>query len=215
MGHERGPGIGKTLMALRNQWKQGNFSASKDELLKSMNESLDNDLNDVADWMNTTPDRLNIDIVQEPIEKFIKQIREMYDSYDEFPEDAKRTNNIVKLLYAGKKAMPIYVDKGDPHLFVMEGRHRMVAFMLAGMKRIPVAYVSVNPVTEEGPFGVLARKAGHLINKSQYIKAAEFLHKILKRKYDETGGNLRHTLGYYASMIACLLYTSPSPRDRG
>ena len=57
-------------------------------------------------------------------------------------------------------------------------------------------------VEEEGPFGVLARKAGHMINKSQYEKAAEFLHKILKRKYDETGGNLRHTLGYYASMLA-------------
>ena len=28
------------------------------------------------------------------------------------------------------------------------------------------------------------------------------LHKILKRKYDETGGKLRHTLGYYAQMIA-------------
>ena len=92
LGHARGPGIGKTLQALRTQWKQGNFSASKDELLQNMN--------------------------------------------------------------------------------------------------------------EEGPFGMLARKAGHVINKSQYIKAAEFLHKILTRKYDETGGKLRHTLGYYAQMIA-------------
>jgi len=57
-------------------------------------------------------------------------------------------------------------------------------------------------VEEEGPFGVLARKASHAINKSQYVKAAEFLHKILKRKYDETGGSLRHSLGYYASMLA-------------
>ena len=39
IGHERGPGIGKTLMALRNKWKAGNFSASKDELLKSINEN--------------------------------------------------------------------------------------------------------------------------------------------------------------------------------
>ena len=55
---------------------------------------------------------------------------------------------------------------------------------------------------EESPFGVLTRKAGHVINKSHYVKAAEMLHKILKRKYDETGGKLRHTLGYYAQMIA-------------
>tara|TARA_Y100001972_G_scaffold101168_1_gene125953 strand:+ start:1528 stop:6012 length:4485 start_codon:yes stop_codon:yes gene_type:complete len=43
IGHERGPGIGKTLMALRNKWKQGNFSASKDELLQTMNEKLQED----------------------------------------------------------------------------------------------------------------------------------------------------------------------------
>ena len=92
LGHERGPKIGQTLQALRAQWKAGNFSASKDELLQSMN--------------------------------------------------------------------------------------------------------------EEGPFGIIARKAGHLINKEQYMKAAKFLHNILQRKYKETGGKLRHTLGYYAQMIA-------------
>ena len=112
-------------------------------------ESLDNDLNDVADWMDTTPDKLNIDMVQEPIEKFVQQIREMYDSYDEFPEEAERTNRIIKLLNAGEKAMPIYVAKGDPHLFVMEGRHRMVAFWQLGMKTIPVAYVSVKQSVKE------------------------------------------------------------------
>ena len=92
LGHERGPKIGQTLQALRAQWKAGNFSASKEELLQSMN--------------------------------------------------------------------------------------------------------------EEGPFGIIARKAGHLINKEQYMKAAKFLHNILQRKYKETGGKLRHTLGYYAQMIA-------------
>ena len=92
LGHERGPKIGQTLQALRAQWKAGNFSASKDELLQSMN--------------------------------------------------------------------------------------------------------------EEGPFGIIARKAGHIINKEQYMKAAKFLHNILQRKYKETGGRLRHTLGYYAQMIA-------------
>ena len=40
LGHERGPRIGKTLQALRTQWKAGNFSASKDELLKSLSEKI-------------------------------------------------------------------------------------------------------------------------------------------------------------------------------
>ena len=100
------------------------------------------DVKDVADWMRTDPDKLSIVVKQEPIEKFIKQIREMYGTYDEFPEDEQRTNRILKLLKRGAKLLPIYVEANDPDLFVMEGRHRMVAFWLAGMKTIPVAYVS-------------------------------------------------------------------------
>ena len=34
------------------------------------------------------------------------------------------------------------------------------------------------------------------------MKAAEYMHKILKRKYKETDGKIRHSLGYYAQMIA-------------
>jgi hypothetical protein len=114
--------------------------------IRELTESIDpsqQDLKDVADWMNTTPDNLLVEVRQEPIEKFIGQIREMYATYEEFPKDEKRTNRILKLLRRGAQPLPIYVEAGDPHLFVMEGRHRMVAFWLAEMKTIPVAYVSV------------------------------------------------------------------------
>jgi|TARA_B110000858_G_C17801005_1_gene475281 tRNA nucleotidyltransferase (CCA-adding enzyme) len=36
LGHTRGPGIGKTLQSMRDQWKKGNFDLSKDDLLKSV-----------------------------------------------------------------------------------------------------------------------------------------------------------------------------------
>ena len=101
------------------------------------------DLRNVAQWLRTTPDQIDITMVEEPIEKFIGQIREMHGTYDEFPEDAERTENILDALKSGADPLPVYVEKDDPDLFVMEGRHRMVAFMLAGMKTIPVAYVSV------------------------------------------------------------------------
>lgn len=112
------------------------------------------DLKDVAQWMRTTPDKLNIVVKQEPIEKFINQIREMYGTYDEYPKDEERTNRILKLLKHGAKPLPMYVEKDDTDLFVMEGRHRMVAFWLAGMKTVPIAYVSVEKqgVTESLDF---------------------------------------------------------------
>ena len=36
------------------------------------------DIKSVAEWMDTTPNNLNIEIVNEPIQKFIQQIKEMY-----------------------------------------------------------------------------------------------------------------------------------------
>ena len=100
------------------------------------------DLVSVAEWLNAKPDQIEVNIKQEPIDKFLEQIKEMHGTYDEFPKDARRTVKIVKLLKQGATPLPIYVEQGDHSLFVMEGRHRMVAFWQLGMKMIPVAYVS-------------------------------------------------------------------------
>lgn len=100
------------------------------------------DLSSVAEWLGVGPDEIEVHIKQEAIDKFLPQIKEMYGTYDEFPRDAARTRKIAKLLKQGATAMPMYVEENDPGLFVMEGRHRMVAFWLAGMKTVPVAYVS-------------------------------------------------------------------------
>ena len=100
------------------------------------------DIRAVADWFHTTYDNLEINVVQEPITKFINQINMLYSTYGNFPKDSKRTKKIMKEIKNTDKLFPIYVENGDPSLFVMEGRHRMVAFMLLGFKEIPVAYVS-------------------------------------------------------------------------
>lgn len=101
------------------------------------------DLNDVSQWLNTSVENLEIHIIYESISKYEKQIKEMYATYDEFPQDAKRTQKIRKLLNNGEKMLPIYVEANDESFFVMEGRHRMVAFWLNGFKEIPVAYVNI------------------------------------------------------------------------
>ena len=100
------------------------------------------DLDAAADWIGKTIDRLRVEVVDEPITIFMKQIKEMYGTYKEYPQDAKRTKTILQKLQAGETEYPIYVQRKDPDKFVMEGRHRMVAFWMAGLKNIPVAYVS-------------------------------------------------------------------------
>lgn len=106
---------------------------------KNVNE---NDLKDVAEWLDTTVDNVKIEYKEEPMSLYEKDAKEMYASYDEFPEDKKRTDRILKLLKKGEKPLPMYVAQGDTHNFVMEGRHRMVAFYLLGYKEVLVARVS-------------------------------------------------------------------------
>lgn len=100
------------------------------------------DMKAVADWFHTTVDNLEITVVQEPIHKFINQIENMKQSYGTFPKDVKRTKKVISDIKSSNKLYPIYVEKNDPHFFIMEGRHRIVAFMILGIKTIPVAYVS-------------------------------------------------------------------------
>ena len=64
------------------------------------------------------------------------------------------------------------------------------------------AFRKKHGIKEETPFGLLSRKASHLIHKKAYVNMAKMMHKILTRKYKETGGKLRHSLGYYAQMLA-------------
>ena len=56
--------------------------------------------------------------------------------------------------------------------------------------------------SEDTPLGLLKRKASHLVYKQKYASAAQKLHDILKRKHKETGGKLKHALGYYAHMLS-------------
>lgn len=65
----------------------------------------------------------------------------MESTYDEFLDEEKRSKYILSLLEKGDKVMPIFVENDDEDRFIMEGRHRIVAFMWYGLKEIPVIYV--------------------------------------------------------------------------
>src|SRR5438270_1908976 len=86
------------------------------------------DVEDVAKWLDKTPDTIVFAFAEVPLSVFQKQIDEMEDYNRQNPKgpDEKRTAKIVRLLKARKKPLPIFVDKTDG--FVLEGRHRLVAF---------------------------------------------------------------------------------------
>lgn len=102
---------------------------------------IESDLISVGEWENADPKDLTYRLVIEPIDVIANSAKEMYDNYDEFPEDAKRTNKIIKLLRSGSQQLPVFIKDGDSDNFVMEGRHRMVAFYVMGLKTVPVVYI--------------------------------------------------------------------------
>jgi len=106
----------------------------------------ESDIASVHEWMDNTPlftpkknAKLVFRLVIEPVSQFEKDTLEMLGTYDEFPDDAERTNEIVWLLENGHPQLPIFVDEQDG--FIMEGRHRIVAFYLQNLPTVPTIYI--------------------------------------------------------------------------
>jgi hypothetical protein len=110
-------------------------------LQKAISISSKSDIKDVSEWLRKTPEEIEFYFTQEPLSDFENQILEMESTYDEFPKDEQRTKNIYELLKGGYKPKPIFVEYNDSNKFIMEGRHRVVAFKWFGLKQIPVLYV--------------------------------------------------------------------------
>lgn len=60
-----------------------------------------------------------------------------------FPADLARVARIEARLRSGSDPWPLFVEEHDPELFVMEGRHRRLAFFSLGMTEAPAMRVSV------------------------------------------------------------------------
>ena len=118
----------------------------------------------------------------------------------------KNDPKFAKVYHAEKADLLRVMTKGNQNL-----RKQAIALLPDELKSVVNEWVcgvcSAEPckceqVNEETPFGVISRKLGHAINKKAYINMAQMMHKILKRKYKETGGKIRHGIGYYAMMLA-------------
>lgn len=103
---------------------------------------IEQDIQDVSEWMRCSIDALRFRLVYEPATLFLEKVKDAVASYDEFPRDRARTNKIIKLIKNGSLILPVFIEDGDHNMFIMEGRHRIVAFLLSGLHEVPVAYVT-------------------------------------------------------------------------
>lgn len=175
-------------------------------------------LHDTVEDTNTTP----MDITREFGPKIAKLVVELTDVSK--PEDGNRkTRKAIdrdKLAGVSAEAQTIkYADlisngkdigQNDPKFAKVYHAEKadLLRVMTKGNQNLRKQAIALLPdelksvVNEETPFGVLSRKASRFIHKKAYTNMAKMMHKILTRKYKETGGKLRHSLGYYAQMLA-------------
>ena len=175
-------------------------------------------LHDTVEDTNTTP----MDITREFGPKIAKLVVELTDVSK--PEDGNRkTRKAIdrdKLAGVSAEAQTIkYADlisngkdigQNDPKFAKVYHAEKadLLRVMTKGNQTLRKQAIALLPdelnsvVNEETPFGVLSRKASRFIHKKAYTNMAKMMHKILTRKYKETGGKLRHSLGYYAQMLA-------------
>lgn len=106
-----------------------------------MKDTENEDIKNIELWLNTKSKNIVLEKKEESIYIFQKQIEEMIASYKKLSKEKKRTEKIIKLLKNGEKPYYVYVEKNDETKFILEGRHRIVAFWLLGYKNINVYYV--------------------------------------------------------------------------
>lgn len=99
------------------------------------------DVKDVGEWLNKPIDEIKYYYKEEPITMFKDTIDEMESTYYEFIDERDRTEHIVDLLKSENPPMAIFIQLNDRDNFIMEGRHRIVAFSWFGLDRVPVIYV--------------------------------------------------------------------------
>ena len=99
------------------------------------------DIKDVSEWLDKEIEKIKFYYKDEPISMFNETIEEMQSTYDEFIDELERTEYIFKLLDNGNKPMAIFIKLNDEDNFIIEGRHRIVAFNWFGLDKVPVIYV--------------------------------------------------------------------------
>jgi hypothetical protein len=120
---------------------------------QSIRKTLSDDLLAVAKWLKCKPQNLMLRKAEVPAESFRSLVDNLVETYANFPGEKIRTQKILKKIGKGEPLLPVFIEENDPESFIMEGRHRIVAFLLAGASTVPVLYASAlkRPLDPDAP----------------------------------------------------------------
>lgn len=75
-----------------------------------------------------------------PLSRFVDQIRSLIVKCKESPKLKAAIIKQIKYLESGNPPQPLYVEFGDPSLFVIEGEARLVAYYQKEIKEVTVFF---------------------------------------------------------------------------
>jgi len=124
-------------------YEYSGFSGLKEISLKeAIDMSQLSDIEAIGEWLRKDINDIKFYYKSEPMEMFKDQAKEMESTYDEFIDEKERSEYILDLISERKNRIyPIFVELEDGDRFILEGRHRVVAFYWLKLDNIPVIYV--------------------------------------------------------------------------
>lgn len=112
-----------------------------DQIAPCAQKTVEKDIESLAKWLKCDASDLRFKNENASIERFLPLIHDLIATYQQFPKEEERTSRIIRLLKSGGQPLPVFIDEDDGHDFIMEGRHRVVAFYLAGLTTVPISIV--------------------------------------------------------------------------
>lgn len=130
----------------------GQDKKNHEQLLADFNAAsrsvLEADLKDVSKWLKCKIQDLSLRPANLPAERFHDLVEGLLASYAKCPAEKRRMEKILNKIQSGEPLLPVFIEENDPDNFIMEGRHRIVAFCIAKTPVIPVVFASKSPKSE-------------------------------------------------------------------
>ena len=158
MGHKSGPEMGQKLNALKQQWKQSNFTASKDTLLKSINEDINPNFNreweeaqrysefrkiGKEEWIKLANKGKPFNVTRKSVKKINNTDAADINAFNKLK--LVKQLRVISQLKKGIYELPIVALYSDGYLELIGGNTRLTAMMAKEGK----AMVWVFPVPDE------------------------------------------------------------------
>jgi tRNA nucleotidyltransferase/poly(A) polymerase len=129
------------ILLLEKNIKTINESVGKEPSKQQIVNDIKKERNNLAQWLKAKDvNQLKYSLKYLSITDFVDSVRARIPAMT--GSDRNKVNKIKREIKSkGGFILPVYIEHGDNYKFILEGRHRIIAFYELGIKNIPVVFV--------------------------------------------------------------------------